>query len=53
MSDWHLSAKPKRESSLPGVGQDSACLPCRDMQILVLWVHVSSRAMCDVLDLCS
>lgn len=51
MPDSHLSSYPNRESSLPCAGHDSVCGPCGDLLILVLWVQVSSRAVCDVGDL--
>lgn len=51
LSDWRLSANPKRKSSLPSVGQNSVCLSCGDVRVLVFWVRVSSRATCEVVDL--
>lgn len=49
--DSHLSSSPSRRSSLPCAGHHSVCGPHGDVLILVLWVQVSSRAVCDVGDL--
>lgn len=42
---------PNRGTSLPCAGHGSVCGPCGDLLILILWVQVSSRAVCNVGDL--